>query len=99
MTDLEYNELKKRYGAENGIDWDGIWRRLAFFEFECALEEFCSNEKEDWEGNDGESLEDITPSDVERIIDDYLARTEELFCRIGTEEMRSAIQDVTGLIC
>ena len=98
MTDFEFNGLKERYGVD-GADWDGIWRKLAFLEFDAALEEFIENGKESWESNGGESLMDITENDVECIIDDYISRTEELFCRIGTEEMRNAIQDVTGLIC
>ena len=98
MNMQEYVAMKLA-NTINEESWDVLWRKLAFIEFDAALEEFVENEKERWEQNGGDSLMDVSTTDVECIIDEYINRTEELFCRIGTEEMRNAIQAVTGLIC
>ena len=109
MNMQEYIDLKHKYdytlvnehtGERIAFDgWDALQRHLAFLEYDAALEEYVENEKENWQRNDGQSLMDVSTTDVECILDEYIARTEDVFYRIGTEEMRNSIEAVTGLVC
>ena len=96
MNMQEYTALKQRY-AINEQSWGELARKLAFYEFDCALEEYVENEKEEWNG--GKSLMDVSAADVERIIEEYLWRESERVAPVQTEAMRDAIQAVTGLVC
>ena len=109
MNMQKYIDLKNRYdytlvnehtGERVGFDgWDVLQRHMAFLELDAAIEEFCENGKDKWELNEGRDILDITTEQAEAILDRFIERTEEAFSRIGTEEMRNAIQDVTGLYC
>ena len=96
MNSQEYVGMK----LENTINeesWEALWRKLAFIEFDAALEEFVENGRE--EENDGRSLMEATPAEVERIMRSFVDRVEPSIGRLFAEEMRNAIQEVTGLVC
>lgn len=96
MKCMEYVKLKNG-NRVNEDSWEILWHKLAFIEFDAALEEYVENEKE--KDNGGDSLMDVSVNDVECIIDEYLNRTEDMFRMFAQKEMRNAIQTVTGLIC
>lgn len=96
MNCTEYVELKNGY-AINEESWAVLWRKLAFIEFDAELEEFVENWKE--KDNNGDSLMDVSIEDVECIIDEYLDRWEVHVLPVVVDEMRNAIQAVTGLVC
>lgn len=96
----EYEEIKKRYELtpEDQQALIKLSAKLAFDEFDCQLEEYDYNDKYEW--NDGAELMDITEDQLLEIIDDYLSRMDaDEFTWHRVEQMRHAIEDVTGLVC
>lgn len=96
MNAKEYTDLKGKY-ARKVCGWGELLRIYAFMEFDAALEEYDGNEKSSW--NDGAELMDVSPADVECVIDEFLARWDGRIMPLAADEMRNAIQAVTGLIC
>lgn len=96
MNKRDYTALKNKYEYRVG-GWGELLRTYAFMEFDAALEEYGEN---GWaENNDGDELFDVSPADVEAILDEFGARWDERIAHIATDEMRNAIQAVTGLVC
>ena len=96
MNCMEYVDMKNA-NRINEESWEVLWRKLAFIEFDAALEEYVENGKE--AHNDGESLMDVSTEQVGKIMERFIERVEEATMRLFAEEMRGAVQDVTGLVC
>ncbi len=96
MNMQEYVDMKLA-NTINEESWDALLRKLAFIEFDSQLEEFVEN---GWESeNDGRSLMDITPADVDRIADEFATRFDAYVQPAIDDCIRNAIQAVTGLVC
>ena len=97
MDIFEYVQLKSeyiRYGDEKFRAF--IWQH-AFEEFDAQVECYCGNGYE--RNNDGLSILDVTPEEVERILALYIVRFYDDGSSIRDKWMRDAIQSVTGLVC
>ena len=97
MNSQEYVDMKTA-NTINEESWEALWRKLAFVEFDAALEEFVENDKKHWAENNGRSLMGASPAEVESILDAFLDRVEDRIRWLCAEEMRNAIQAVTGLV-
>ncbi|MBQ9041434.1 MAG: hypothetical protein IJ111_01300 [Eggerthellaceae bacterium] len=96
---MSYQDLRKKYEINSEEDkvFRAILRKRAFDDLDAEIEAYVLNEKAEW--NDGKKLEP-TDEEVELILDDYLDRRySDYAVQDEMEDMRDAIQSVTGLVC
>ena len=97
MDAQQYIETTRKYRVFNDSAYMLFMKQHTFEEFDAQVECFCANHYE--EKNAGRHILDVTPEQVEEILDDYIRRFNDEGQWIRDYMMRNAIQDVTGLIC
>ena len=100
--DKDFKELQQKYkltdeDKEIIAAYDKVKRKLAFFEFECEVEHYEGNGYA--ENNNNRHLDFLSKCEIEDILDDYIERQDSSICWTCDEDIRNAIQDVTGIRC
>lgn len=98
MNCQEYVDIKQA-NTINEESWKTLWRKMAFIEFDSQLEIFVENGYENDFGNEGRSLMDVTPADVELIADEFVDRFEDYVQPAIDDCIRNAILAATGIYC
>ena len=96
---MSYENLREKYAIsdEEMSIFKTVQRKRAFEDLDAEIEAYKINHKQD--NNNGKML-DPTDEEVERILDEYIDRRYQDFAVSDEmDDMRDAIQTVTGLIC